>query len=212
MSGSSITKGHHCLPCLIKICYNISMLIQKLKEKIQYPKLIVLLISIITAYILFQAHFFLEFAKVLNSHGYASIFLAGLLFSYGFTSPFAVGFFIELASEVNPFIAAPLAGIGAMLSDLIIFKFIRASFQDEFEKLKLTWFFQKIHQLFDNHLSDKLKKYTLWTLAGFLIASPFPDEFGVSLISGFTNINRRIFGAVSYILNTTGIFIILSLA
>lgn len=188
------------------------MLIQKLKERIQYPKLIVLLISIITAYILFQAHFFLEFAKVLNSHGYASIFLAGLLFSYGFTAPFAVGFFIELASEVNPFIAAPLAGIGAVLSDLIIFKFIRASFQDEFEKLKLTWFFQKIHQLFDNHLSDKLKMYTLWTLAGFLIASPLPDEFGVSLISGFTNINRRIFGAVSYILNTTGIFIILSLA
>lgn len=188
------------------------MLIQKLKEKIQYPKLIVLLIIIITAYILFQAHFFLEFAKLLNSHGYISIFLAGLLFSYGFTAPFAVGFFIELASEVNIFIAAPLAGIGAVIADLTIFQFIRTSFQDEFDKLKLHWIFQHIHQLFDDHLSEKLKKYVLWTFAGFLIASPLPDEFGVSLISGFTDINRKIFGAVSYILNTMGIFVILSLA
>lgn len=187
------------------------MLLQKLKQKIQYPKLIILLITIITAYILFQAHFFLEFAKLLNSHGYISIFLAGLLFSYGFTAPFAVGFFIELASEVNIFIAAPLAGIGAVLSDLIIFKFIRVTFQDEFDKLKLHWIFQRIHQLFDDHLNEKFKKYALWTLAGFLIASPLPDEFGVSLISGFTNINRKIFGAISYILNTTGIFIILSI-
>ncbi|MBI4994835.1 hypothetical protein HZC21_04315 [Candidatus Peregrinibacteria bacterium] len=188
------------------------MLLQKLKEKIQYPKFFVLLISIITAYILFQTHFFLEFAKLLNSHGYISIFLAGLLFSYGFTAPFAVGFFIELASEVNIFIAAPLAGIGALVSDLIIFKFIRVTFQDEFDKLKLTWIFQKIHRMFDDHLSDRFKKYALWTFAGFLIASPFPDEFGVSLISGFTNINRRVFSLISYILNTTGIFIIFLLA
>lgn len=188
------------------------MVLQKLKQKIQYPKLLLLLILIITAYILFRAHFFLEFAKVLNSHGYISIFLAGFLFSYGFTAPFAVGFFIELASEVNIFIAAPLAGIGALASDLMIFKFIRVTFQDEFDKFKFTWIFQKIKQLFDNNLNDKLKIYALWTFAGFLIASPLPDEFGVSLISGFTNINKKIFSAISYLLNTTGIFIILSIA
>lgn len=188
------------------------MMFQKIKEKIQYPKLLVLLISIITAYILFQAHFFQEFAKLLNSHGYISIFFAGLLFAYGFTSPFAVGFFVSLAPGVNIFLAAPLAGIGAVLSDLFIFQFIRTTFQDEFERLKLHWLFQKIHALFDDHLSDRVKQYMLWTLAGFLIASPLPDEFGVSLISGFTNINRRIFMLISYCLNTLGISAILALS
>lgn len=188
------------------------MNIQTLKEKIQYPKLLVLFISILTAYILFQAHFFSEFAKILNSHGYVSIFLAGLLFSYGFTAPFAVGFFASLADTVNPFIAAPLAGIGALISDMIIFHFIRTSFQDEFEKLKLTALFQKIRDLFDHHFNERIKQYFLWAIAGFLIASPLPDEFGVSLISGFTNLNKKIFSAISYSLNTTGIFIILKLA
>jgi len=178
----------------------------------KYPKLLILLITIITAYVLFQAHFFQEFAKLLNSHGYISIFLAGFLFAYGFTAPFAVGFFVSLAPNVNVFLAAPLAGIGAVLSDLFIFQFIRTSFQDEFAKLKLTRLFQKIRSLFDDHLSDRIKKYALWTFAGFLIASPLPDEFGVSLVSGFTSINKKSFAAISYGLNTAGIFVILTVS
>lgn len=177
----------------------------------KYPKLLILLITIITAYVLFQAHFFQEFAKLLNSHGYISVFLAGFLFSYGFTAPFAVGFFVSLAPNVNVFLAALFAGIGAVLSDLIIFQFIRTSFQDEFDKLKLHWLVQRIRALFYNKMSDRVKRYMLWTFAGFFIASPLPDEFGVSLISGFTNINRRVFIIISYSLNTVGILVILLL-
>lgn len=33
--------------------------------------------------------------------------------------------------------------------------------------------FQKIHALFDDHLSERFKRYLLWAMAGFLIASPF---------------------------------------
>lgn len=188
------------------------MVLNKLNEKIKYPKLALLVISIITAYIFFSAHFFEEFAKLLNTHGYISIFIAGFLFCYGFTAPFAVGFFISLAPGVNIFLAALLAGLGAVLGDLLIFKFIKTSFQDEFDRFKLTNFFQRIRGLFNNHVSDRLKKYVLWTFAGFLIASPLPDEVGVSLISGFTTIDRRAFVAISYFLNTAGIFVILALA
>lgn len=188
------------------------MIFNKLKEKIKYPKLAILTISIITAYILFSAHFFEEFAKLLNSQGYISIFIAGFLFCYGFTAPFAVGFFISLAPGVNIFLAALLAGCGAVLGDLLIFKFIKTSFQDEFDRFKLTNFFQKMRRLFDNHVSGRLKKYVLWTFAGFLIASPLPDELGVSLISGFTTMDRRAFVVISYLLNTAGIFAILALA
>lgn len=147
-----------------------------------------------------------------NSHGYVSIFLAGFLFAYGFTAPFAVGFFVSLAPQVNIFIAAPLAGAGALMADLVIFQFIRTSFHDELDKLKFTRFFQKIRARFDDHFSEKLKKYILWSVAGFLIASPLPDEFGVSLISGFTNLDKKIFSIISYLLNTAGILAILALA
>lgn len=187
-------------------------MLTKIKEHIQYPKLILLCFSIFLAYFLFKIGFISDFEHILNGTGYVAVFLAGLLFAYGFTAPFAVAMLVTISPEINIYLGALLAGFGAFISDLIIFTFIRTSFQDEFDKLKLTMFFQRIHELFHHHLSDKLKEYTLWTLAGFLIASPLPDEFGVSLVSGFTQINRKTFSIISFCLNTLGIFFILVIA
>ena len=188
------------------------MYLTQIKQKIQYPKLFFLLSCIIFAYVFSRMHFFSEFAEQISWNAYILIFFAGFLFSYGFTAPFAVGFLVSLASQVDIFIAAPLAGIGAVLADFIIFRFICTSFSDEFEKLKLTYIFQKIRAIFDKRFSNSFKKYLLWTIAGFLIASPLPDEFGVSLISGFSNINQKIFSAFAFCLNTIGIFVVLSIA
>lgn len=181
-------------------------------NKLQYPKLILLLASILLAYVFFKTELFEKFTGVFNHGGYVSVWIAGFFFSYGFTAPFAVGLLASLAPNVNIIAAALIAGTGAAVADLLIFQFIRHSFQDEFDRLKLTWFFQKIRDLFDNHVSEKIKEYTLWVVAGFLIASPLPDEFGVSLVSGFTNINQKYFTIVAYILNTIGIFLILLVA
>lgn len=181
-------------------------------QKIEYPKLILLLTSILLAYVFFRTGLFEKFTNVFNHGGYISVWIAGFFFSYGFTAPFAVGLLAFLAPNINIFVAALIAGTGAASADLLIFQFIRHSFQDEFDRLKLTWIFVKIHELFDNHLSEKIKEYTLWIIAGFLIASPLPDEFGVSLVSGFTDINKKYFTIAAYILNTIGIFLILLLA
>lgn len=188
------------------------MIFHHIKNRLQYPKLVLLLISVVGAYVLFRAHIFSEVAAILNSHGYVAIFIAGFLFAYGFTAPLAVGFFVSLAPQVNIFLAAALGGAAALLSDLLIFRFIRTSFQDEFDKLKLTSTFQRIRDLFDNHFGERIKKYALWTIAGFMIASPLPDEFGVSLVSGFTTIDKKVFSIISYVLNTSGILVILALA
>lgn len=181
-------------------------------SKVQYPKLLILSVCILGSYLLFQMDFFQNFAQLLNGHGYASIFLAGFLFAYGFTAPLAVGFFISLAPNVNIFLAAALAGVGALISDFFIFRFIKTSFQDEFDRLKLTRFFQRLRSVLNHRLSRKLKQYALWVFAGFLIASPLPDEFGVSLVSGFTSLDAKTFVLISYLLNTSGILAILALA
>lgn len=183
----------------------------RIVEKIKYPRLFLLAVSIILAYALFQLDFFEALAFRLNHHGYLSLLIGGMFFSFGFTAAFAVALFIELSNSVNPLIGAPLAGLGAFMSDYIIFRFVRLSFHDEFELLKLSWLFQKVKRLFDHHLSEAVKKYTLWTFAGLLIASPLPDEFGVTVLSGLTDINQKVFAVISFMLNTTGIFVILML-
>lgn len=178
--------------------------------KLEYPKLILLSLSIVLSYLLFKMHFFSEAANALNHNGYISALIAGFLFSYGFTTAIAVGFFITIAPETNPYIAAPIAGLAACSSDILIFRFIRSSFKEEITKIKHTHSFQKISLLFKNHLHRLIQKYTIWALAGVIIASPLPDEFGVSLLSGFTPIKQSIFIPISLGCNTLGIFIILT--
>lgn len=187
-------------------------MLQKLKQKIIYPKLFLLCISIALAYVFFQTHLFELISYKLNHHGYVSIFLAGCLFSYGFTTAFAVGMFLAIGDQVNVLYAAPLAAVGALLSDLIIFRFIRSEFQDEFDRLKKTRPLLALKYFLKEHLRPKFQVYLSWVVGGLIIGSPLPDELGVSLLSGFSKMNQKVFVAIDYLCNLGGIAVMLSLA
>lgn len=192
----------------IKIKMNINFL----QKHVAYPKLVLLGLTIAASYFLFQLDFFEEFARRLNSHGLVAMFIGGMMFAFGFTAPLAVGLFWQIASDVELFPAAVVGGFGGLIADFFIFRFMRVSFIDEFERLKMTWIIQKIKYLFDNHLSDRLRQYVLWTFAGLLIASPLPDEFGVPLLSGFTKLNSLNFAVIAFVLDTLGVAVILILS
>ena len=177
----------------------------KITLRIKYPKLLLLILTFIIAYIIFSGRDFLPVRNVLSSLGYFGTFLAGILFVYGFTAAPATAILLILAGEQNILLAGFIAGFGALVGDLLIFKFIRHSFADEIEKLSK----EKAFNYANNKIPIMLKKYFIPVLAGFIIASPLPDEIGVSLLAGSTTISTRIFSIVSYILNTAGIFIIL---
>src|SRR3989338_7198742 len=185
-----------------------------MKNILQYPKFLLLLCSFALAYVLFDQGFFHGITIALNQRGYTATFLGGLLFSFGFTTPFAIGFFVEVAHEVNPFVAAPLAGIGAFLADLIIFEIVRnAFFEDELHRFRTTRIFRFFYRaLHHRGLTERLRTYILWSFAGIIIASPLPDEIGVSLLSGVTDIEERKFGVICYVFNTLGIFAMLMAA
>ncbi len=181
-----------------------------LRGLLGYPKFMALVACCIFAYLLFSTGALEQFGESLHGHGYVSIFIAGLLFSFGFTSPFAAGLFLAMAPQVNPYIAAPLGGFAAFLADLCIFEFIRFSFSDEIHRLKSTRAFLKIHGLLHHkRVPVSVRTYLLWAFAGLIIASPLPDEIGVTLLSTITTIDAKKFGAFSFAMNTLGIFVML---
>lgn len=183
---------------------------QTAKHLLEYPKLLCLLFSCVLAYILFQQGAFELLVQSMNGHGYLSCFLAGLLFSFGFTSPFAVGIFVETAERTHPVPAALIGGVGALISDISIFEFVRFSFHDELHRLKATTLFQRVRAfIFHDSMPERVRLYLLWSIVGIVIASPLPDEVGVTLIGGATNIDSRKFGVLCFTLNTAGIFLIL---
>ncbi|HLC85905.1 MAG TPA: hypothetical protein VJG30_01305 [Candidatus Nanoarchaeia archaeon] len=175
----------------------------------KYPKLTILLVSILLAYFLFSNESVTTKLNSLGSFGYLSVLIAGFLFSFGFSAPFAVGFFLTFSTD-NIVFTAILGGFGAFLADLSIFKFIKMSFMDEFSNLKKNLKLRRhFHYKF---LNSKLRLYITFVLAGIIIASPLPDELGVALLSGFARINIYIFSLISLFMNTFGILIMLFIA
>ncbi len=180
----------------------------------QYPRLFLLACSFIAAYLLLHFGYFDIIEHKLNGHGYISVFLAGLLFSFGFTSPFGIAFFIEVAPHVHPLLAAPIGGFAAFLMDLCIFELMRFStFHDELHRLRTTALFERLHTLLHHeNISERVRLYLLWSMAGLVIASPLRDEIGVTLVSGITNVDTRKFGLLCFAMNTLGILVILLIA
>jgi len=182
---------------------------KRLLLKYNYPKLAVLIVLIVFAYSLFRIPQVNSFTSSLSA-SYISIFLAGMLFSFGFTTPFAVGFFLTL-NPSNIWLVGIIGGFGALLSDLLIFNIIKFSLADEFNNLKKEYFIEEPEKLLKHTLGKTLMHYFLLALAGFVIASPLPDELGISLLAGLSNLKQYWLAIISLIFNTLGIIIMLSI-
>jgi uncharacterized membrane protein YdjX (TVP38/TMEM64 family) len=177
--------------------------------KIKYPKLLLLIFSIIIAIILFYSG--KNYTPVHNSIlslGYVGSFFIGLFYAYGFTAPSATAILLILAKEQSIILTGLIAGLGAILSDLLIFLFIRYSFSDEIDKLekeKIIKYLEKEERIIFGHY----RKYVLPVFAGFLIASPLPSEIGIALIATLKKVSIKRFIILAYLLHTFGILLIL---
>ncbi len=176
----------------------------------KYPKLIVFSLCIVLAYFVFQNDFFSGIILYLGYLEYAGVFISGLLFSFGFTTPFATAIFILLKPEFI-LLSAIIAGVGATISDTIIFKFVKFSFEDEFGKLKKERPFLFIKNRIDSKFHEVHVNYFSMIFAGILLASPLPDEAGITILSGLSKINTLKLIILSFVFKTIGIFILLLL-
>ncbi len=176
----------------------------------KYPKLIIFTICIILSYLIFQNELFSEIVSHLGVLSYAGTFITGLLFSFGFTTPFATVIFIKMNPE-NIFLSAIIAGIGALISDLTIFKFVQFSFEEEFKKLRKERPFLFIKSNMNAYIKEKNINYLTLAFAGFLLASPLPDEAGITLLTGMAKMSTKTLAIISFVFKTIGIFILLAI-
>ncbi|MGB9959697.1 MAG: hypothetical protein ACPLKQ_04155 [Candidatus Bathyarchaeales archaeon] len=178
---------------------------EQVLPRIKYPKLLLLVLSYVIAFILFADRSYALLHDALVFLGYFGTFLAGFLYAYAFTAAPAAAILLILAKEQNLLFAGLLAGFGALLSDLVIFHFVRHSFSDEVQKLSQG----KIVQLLQKKVPSSIRQYLFVSLSGFLIASPLPTEIGITLLASIKSIKPRKFSIIAYILHTTAIFAIL---
>ncbi len=174
-----------------------------------YPKLTLYTLAILIAYFIFQIPAVSLFFSDVGGLFYIAIFLGGLLYSAGFTTSIATGFFLSLNS-VSPLKYAFIGGAGALIADLGIFSLVRISFMDEFRKLEKTSFVNHFIYFF-HKFPERARVFFVYIFAILIIASPLPDELAVAILAGFTKIHPFAFIFVSYFANSLGIFALLSL-
>jgi hypothetical protein len=105
---------------------------------------------------------------------------------------------------VNPIWAVVLiGGLGAVIGDYIIFRFIRDRVTDDVEFLVKKSVRHEWSLIFKKRLFRWLGPF----IGALIIASPFPDEFGIALM-GMAKLKDRIFLPLSFTFNALGILVI----
>ncbi len=179
--------------------------------KIKYPKLSMFAVTVAVAIVLFyEASTYESFNNFILSLGYIGTFFAGVFYAYGFTAAPATAVLLLLAKEQHLFIAVLIGGLGALLSDLLIFNFVRHSFIGEIRRLKEERFMKFIAKKVKG-LFGRFYKYVFPAIASFLIASPLPTEVGVTMMASLRKLSLKKFMVIAYFFHSLGMLIILTI-
>lgn len=174
------------------------------KNSIFFHDLSIVALSILIAVILVKANILSSFLETTSSFKFIGSFIAGMFFTSVFTTAPAIVTLGEIAKHEALLPTAFFGALGALLGDIVIFQFIRDELAEHFiELVKHNSIWKRYHALF------RLKYFRWFTfmLGGMIIASPFPDELGITLL-GFTKTKTNLFIPISFVFNFIGIVMI----
>ena len=129
-------------------------------------------------------------------------FLSGMFFVSIFTAAPSLAVLTEISQTSSPYLVAFWGALGALIGDLIIFKFVKDSLSVSLlgfvkrEENRLIKFFRKKHF-----------RVFLPFIGAIIIVSPFPDELGLMMM-GLSRLNIFYFIPLAFALNFLGILII----
>ncbi|KKW11116.1 MAG: hypothetical protein UY49_C0008G0009 [Microgenomates group bacterium GW2011_GWC1_49_7] len=172
-----------------------------------YKNIAIVTMGILFAIFLSRVEGFHELLLHLGTLGYVGAFIAGMFFVSTFTVATGTLMLIYLTEQYSPLEIGLIAGAGAVLSDTIIFHVVKDDLLEDIMDI--------YNRFGGGHLTRLLHtRYFHWTLpvlGALIIASPLPDELGVSLM-GISKMKPLQFTLISFILNFIGIFLVVSAA
>lgn len=174
-----------------------------MRNKKLLSDILILSVSVIFTVLMDRLDIVLKLEQVITSE-YILAFVAGIFFISFFTVVPSSFILINLSANSSLLDIALIAGLGAMIGDLIIFLFVKERLSNnffDFLKFKDKGYLEKLK-------NSRMLKYFLPVLGAAIVASPLPDEIGVALM-GASKMKRRYFIPISYLLNAIGIYLLL---
>ncbi len=173
------------------------------KQKHLVIDFIVIVVSIYIAYLAESMGWADDFLKLISTIPWVGMILTGMFFTSVFTTAPAIVFIGHFAQNFPLWEVAILGGLGSMLGDYVIFRFIKDRVSEDVK-------FLMSHARgfrFKNIFKTRLFRFFVPFIGALIIASPLPDELGI-MILGLSKIKDKYFLPISYLMNTIGILFI----
>mgnify|MGYP001599381427 CR=1 FL=1 len=163
----------------------------------------IIIISGIIAFVLAKTGIFENILTSTQGLKFIGSFVAGIFFTSAVTTLPAAVALGEIAQETSILTVAFFGGLGALLGDFLLFRFIRDSIAEDFIYLLQKTGPERWLGILDRRLFRWLTPF----VGALIIASPLPDEVGLAMM-GLSKVKTSIFIPVSFSLNFLGILVI----
>jgi len=168
-----------------------------------FQKWVLIIGSLVLAIYLYFSGILEIFIQSLGQFGIIGVLISGIFFSYAFTAAPATASLISYTNYFNPLVVSFIGATGTMIGDLLIFNFFKKGLPNELKTI--------IKKTKINKLKGPKLKWLIPGIAGFIIASPLPDELGISIL-GIADWDTNKFMLLAFILNFIGLLVLTSLA
>ena len=173
------------------------------QNKHLFQDVVLVLISIIFAFFIVRSGLVSLCVDVLGDVKWLGILIAGLFFTSIITTAPAIVLLGAFAETNTLLELVVFGGIGAVIGDYVIFRFIRDRMSKDFEYLFSFSKKRRLYDIFNTHLF----RFFIPFIGALIIASPLPDEIGIAML-GMSKVKGRIFFLLSFIANSAGILVI----
>ncbi len=171
----------------------------------KYKGLTLIFISILLTIFLSGNDFFNKAILNISTIPIIGSFIAGILYVSASTAPFGVFLLLGLSKTLSALEIAIFAGLGGVVADFVLFRFFRVNILSEVTPIYNKFGGQHLTRL----MRHRLLRWSLFFIGAIIIASPFPDEIGISLM-GISKIKTHQFVLLSLILDIGGVFLLVS--
>jgi len=165
--------------------------------------LVLVVFSVLIAIILAKTGALQDLITSTQEVRFIGSFIAGIFFVSVFTAAPATVVLGEIAQSNSVITVAILGGLGALIGDLIIFRFVKDRVSEHFNYLIKISRSERFFSIF----KLKLFRWVIPFVGALIIASPLPDEIGVTML-GLSKMKNSYFILLSFALNSAGVLII----
>ena len=165
--------------------------------------LLIIVLSIVIAIILVKTGILNELLISLQEWRFLGNILAGAFFVSIFTAVPAGVILFEAATVGSVWEVAFFGAIGALIGDLLIFRFVKNNLVESVKSLISQARRERIISIFEL----KIFRWVVPFIGALIVASPLPDEIGLAMM-GFAKMETKFFIPISFFLNFIGILIL----